>query len=516
MKRQQSFQGGVPKRPCLGQQFAIQPQGNQPHAGQWSSNNTHLQSYAPEQLTPQPYYYNNSYSYNYNNYNNNNNNITGLPSNNTLNGYGSQMDFNRVQSPLTQLAPQKLAPQQLALQQLVPQQLAPAQLAPAQLAPPPSLPPHFTGFNTSSDMTFKGDSINGNVFPSHTVGLSNYPLHINNTTQGQKNASVSYPVSKPLDQIDTYQRFGEPQPSQHVTKTTRMHFPINTTGPQIEWNIPSQAPFQLPESYGTRPCAPSLARKRSNVKSVDTFGLDMVKIGQARSRKSSKSSVVEIKNPSTPSPATEKPSNPIPEIQMLSDPISSRNGEQPPLIFLDTELNSLSPDDSLEIGFDTIKAYLALEEQSEAEEARQKKVREEEEEAKRLALAQAAEWVGSPSEYPAECYENLRLPGCEFRAHSICVGLPGREWFMKQGGGKIKGPLVVYAVGRQDSDGVEFKLVKSGCSVEEVMRGPEIQFSDVQLNANFSDMTESQVTRWSRYLLAAVPGVHDTMTKWTV
>ncbi|KAI0429898.1 hypothetical protein F5Y09DRAFT_356513 [Xylaria sp. FL1042] len=212
-------------------------------------------------------------------------------------------------------------------------------------------------------------------------------------------------------------------------------------------------------------------------------------------------------------PETEKPSDLICAIEKPLD-LGPKVQEQPVVIDLEVEaVGRLGPYDYLDHDLGAIKEFIVLEEERQAEEARQQKEREEEE-AARLAEV-AAQWVGDPCQYPAECHGNLRLPGCEYRAQAICVGTPGLEWFGKQDGTQAKGPLIVYAVAGPGGDGVEFKLVKAGCSVKEIMESTEVQFSDIWLNENFSDMDEKQVTRWSRYLLAAVPGVNDTITMWT-
>ncbi|KAI1174736.1 hypothetical protein F4777DRAFT_599231 [Nemania sp. FL0916] len=179
------------------------------------------------------------------------------------------------------------------------------------------------------------------------------------------------------------------------------------------------------------------------------------------------------------------------------------------------------------------------------------------------------EWPGAPSEYPAECHANLRLPGCQFRAHAICIGTPRLGYpyaypypsqlcprlpqsqlpqprppahiqdqnhhaqgqnHHTQGQNQAPRPeprKLVYATrasagnnnnnhndGNDRASGVVFRLVPSGASPGDVDAAPQIAFVDVRLNANFEGMCELDVRRWTRYLLAAVPGVDDAVTMW--
>ncbi len=502
MKRslQPSSQGSLPKRHCQAQQFAMETQGNQPQTSQWPSNNMHPQSYIPQQPAQRYCYYSNNIV----------NNVISVPPNNAFDGYGSLTQFTTAQP--------------------APIQPAPTQLVRAQLGRAQVPPPQFTAFNMNLEMTLGGGCINSNTFPHHVTHGSSYPFHMNIATQSQQSVNVSSQVPQPPALLDLYQRAWESQPIPPVVDSIRTPLAINTAPrPPPGWNIPRKEPFLIPATYAPRP---RVARKKRSALE-DKVGLDLVKIAQSKSMKSSKPHI-KTANPPTPIPEIEMASNTSPgnqESPSLASPevcsedpipISSSSqvqhpmgsGGKPQYKTNQPQIGASDPVpyESLDYGLDAIKEYLALEEKREAEEAQQKQQREEEEKAQQLT--QAPEWVGDPSRYPAECYEDLRLPGCEFRAQAICVGLPGPEWFRKYGENRAYGRLVVYAVRQPGSDEVEFKLVEPGPSVQEVMQGPEIQFGDIRLNANFSDMNEEQVTRWSRYLLAAVPGIDDTTTMW--
>ncbi|KAI0487088.1 hypothetical protein F4859DRAFT_468143 [Xylaria cf. heliscus] len=172
-----------------------------------------------------------------------------------------------------------------------------------------------------------------------------------------------------------------------------------------------------------------------------------------------------------------------------------------------------SPDRDAEIKTSMAEVAKHLEglkhEEAEAKLAQAEKEREEQEKNQ----VEAFEWPGDVSGYPAECFANLRLPGCEFRAYAIYVGsprpgLPRNEYKVPP-----KGRLVVFAA-RGANDGVEFKLAEPHSTPQEVTQASRIQFSDIHLNANFSDMDERRVIRWTQYLLDAVPGTNDSVTMW--
>ncbi|KAI0814044.1 hypothetical protein GGR55DRAFT_701782 [Xylaria sp. FL0064] len=566
MDRQQFFQGETPKRPRLSRPLPTAVQGNQPQVGHGSSNNPELQGYIPRY-------------YNYNNpSHSSNNNVAALPPNNVINSYGAPMMF-----PQAQLSPTLPMPTS-------------TQPAPAQLVPEPSFQLQHTEYNT---ITQGGSPVTGNIFPSHSAHTSNQQFQMNITAQGQQDASRDYSFTQLSEQLYTSQQpWTSHQSHPAGNNTVRLPFARNAPQPQQAWNIPRQAPFPIPESYGTEPYRPAIGRKRAATE--DAVGVDMVQLGRPKRRKVSKprsktkaasTAVRGTKNTPIPIPKAMTTSTPVPETRTTPIPIpdskatptfvsniqgaptpgpepaldfaptpdtetittpslsseveaiirildfeptsypepekspyptpttekplgpSSEVEVQPAGIGLETEARCPGAYDHLDYNLGAIKDFITYDEKHQAEEARQQKEKEEE----LACISQVtAQWAaGDPSQYPAECYENLRLPGCEYRAQAICVGTPSFEWFLKQDEVYAGGPLVIYAMARLDGDGVEFKLVKPGSSIKEVMESAEVQFSDIWLDENFSDMSEKQITRWTRYLLAAVPGVNDTITMWT-
>ncbi|KAI1274893.1 hypothetical protein F5Y07DRAFT_409637 [Xylaria sp. FL0933] len=564
MDRQQFYQGEAPKRPHLSRPLPTAVQRNQPQVGHGPSNNPQLQGYIPR----------------YHDYNNpshsSNNNIAALPPNNVINSYGAPMMFAQAQLSPTLPMPTSTQP------------------APAQPVPEPSFQLQHAEYNA---ITQGGGSVTGNIFPSHPAHTSNQQFQMNTTAQNQQSASRDYGSTQLPEQLYTSQQPWTSHQSQPAANNTiRLPFARNTPQPQQAWNIPRQAPFPIPESYGTEPYRPVTGRKRAATE--DAVGVDMVQLGQPKRKKASKprsktkaasTAVRGTKNTPVPVPKAVTTSTPVPETratpipnphikatptlvpeiqaapasgpelvldfsptpetESITTPSLSSEVEavvrildfeptpysetkkssyptpatgkplgpspeveaQPAVIGLETQVSRPGSYNHLEHNLGAIKDFITYE-KHQAEEARQQK--EKEEELARISQV-TTQWAASdPSQYPAECYENLRLPGCEYRAQAICVGTPGFEWYLKQDGVHVGGPLVIYAVARPDGDGVEFKLTKPGSSMREVMESAAVQFSDIWLNEDFSDMSEKQVTRWTRYLLAAVPGVNDTITMW--
>ncbi|KAI0188539.1 hypothetical protein F4808DRAFT_446208 [Astrocystis sublimbata] len=168
-------------------------------------------------------------------------------------------------------------------------------------------------------------------------------------------------------------------------------------------------------------------------------------------------------------------------------------------------------------GLGPMVQYLRDAKQQEAKEAwehEQRKIAEREAERQQ---AKVFELYDGTSGYPAECYMHLQLPGCEHRAHAICVGRPrhelARDRYRSLSLPSKDGRLLVYATCCENG-GIGFKIAEAGSTPDEVLQGPTIDFGDIKLNADFSDMNEQKVVRWSRYLLAAVPGHNDTIPQW--
>ncbi|KAI0005744.1 hypothetical protein F4779DRAFT_620887 [Xylariaceae sp. FL0662B] len=142
---------------------------------------------------------------------------------------------------------------------------------------------------------------------------------------------------------------------------------------------------------------------------------------------------------------------------------------------------------------------------------------EQEAERKRMEAEREATdfvWVGDTSAYPAESYDDLQLPNCEYRAKAIHVGTPLAD---PRRPGLHQNPRVgVYALRPRGSKSVQLRIGRGEWSPSQIEReGPMIHFSQVKLNAYFRGMSERQVVLWVRHLLATVPGQNDTLLKWT-
>lgn len=152
-------------------------------------------------------------------------------------------------------------------------------------------------------------------------------------------------------------------------------------------------------------------------------------------------------------------------------------------------------------GLDIISAFLA---QSAAEEAQQQQqaalaAQQEEEEAARHQQQQQTPyeaWHGNPSHFTAEQMEPMRLPGCEYRATAVCVGLPNAAWFEArareaEAAGTRRARWVVHAVrDAADQNGVVFRAAETGSTAQEVETAREIAFGDVNLNCYFEGLGE--------------------------
>ncbi|TGJ84593.1 hypothetical protein E0Z10_g4178 [Xylaria hypoxylon] len=493
MKRQQSFQDKPSKRRCPAQQLAMEAQGNQPQVNQWPSNSGQPWGYFPQQPTQQHYYYNTD---------NSSNNTTAFLPNNC---YGATGEFASMQyAPIQYTPPMQYCPMQFTPAQLPPAQLPSAQLPSARLARVQITPEQIKAFSSHLNMTGGGDYTSNNILPPHPTHVPNYPVDRNITTQNiQPNISQFCPIPQPQYQFEAPQQRLEPRrPFRCSVDMPGMPTGINATyNPPIGGNIPGKVPIHIPEHYRPGSVAPAI--KRNPSKSQDTYGVDLTTLHRPQP-------IVDLTTLSRPEPTvdltTTGRSKPTPQneertntVSQFQNPPGSRENQQGKT----NHLQRKTPDPYDGLG--PIVDWLKVEKQHEIE-SEKERIEKEREEAERLA--QATQWSGDQSEYPAECYEHLRLPGCEFRAQAICVGSPRPEWL------RAKGRLVVYAVRRPNSDGVEFKLVKSGSSVKEVMESPEILFRDISLSGRFSDMDELKVAQWSRYLLAAVPGTADSLTMW--
>ncbi|KAI0202086.1 hypothetical protein F4808DRAFT_421818 [Astrocystis sublimbata] len=201
-----------------------------------------------------------------------------------------------------------------------------------------------------------------------------------------------------------------------------------------------------------------------------------------------------IKRPSDPSPELHA-SLAIPTSRVQpSDTVDHPEPAEAPLAGPDLE------------GLGPMVQYLRDAKQQEAKEAwehEQRKIAEREAERQQ---AKVFELYDGTSGYPAECYMHLQLPGCEHRAHAICVGRPrhelARDRYRSLSLPSKDGRLLVYATCCENG-GIGFKIAEAGSTPDEVLQGPTIDFGDIKLNADFSDMNEQKVVRHN-----------DTIPQW--
>ncbi|KAI0202087.1 hypothetical protein F4808DRAFT_421819 [Astrocystis sublimbata] len=174
-----------------------------------------------------------------------------------------------------------------------------------------------------------------------------------------------------------------------------------------------------------------------------------------------------IKRPSDPSPELHAslaiPTKPEQRVQP-SDTVDHPEPAEAPLAGPDLE------------GLGPMVQYLRDAKQQEAKEAGE-------------ATGQVFELYDGTSGYPAECYMHLQLPGCEHRAHAICVGRPrhelARDRYRSLSLPSKDGRLLVYATCCENG-GIGFKIAEAGSTPDEVLQGPTIDFGDIKLNADFS------------------------------
>ncbi|KAI1198965.1 hypothetical protein F5X97DRAFT_342283 [Nemania serpens] len=488
MKRQQSSQEGSAKRHCPTRHFAMEMQRNQVQLDQLASgptNNTQPWSCPPQQLSPQL-----DWSSNYN-ININNGNTIMYP-NNMIAGYPTPTPF-----------PMQLGPIQQGLIHQGSIQQAPIQQGQMQPEPIPFTPIEATSFLGVFNQTFT---------PNFVENIDWAPT--NHVFQGPQGAMNEFYPALPQQQsqFQFNQQLWTPGPA--LLDPGNMPRPpigqaVNTapTSSIIGRNIPRRAPFFPPASRRTM-------RPKGHV-SKDAVGVDITKIGQPQP-------------PTLPTPSPEKsqaavipplPVYAVPESTVvhnngpcIRDTTRDQPGQEPQHEEHPAERgrpnsidNPVVIDDDLE-GLAPVKEFLERAKQDEAAGQAEKAPEDKQPE---------IEWYGDPAQYDAECYEHLRTPGCGYRAQGICVGWPRPEFLREQGQTPKPGRWVVYAVRcPRNKGGIVLRVAKPGLTIEEVMSGYDVQFGDIHLNVNFEDMDEKQVLRWSRYLLNAVPGVDDSITKW--
>ncbi|KAI1742346.1 hypothetical protein F4680DRAFT_463861 [Xylaria scruposa] len=404
-----------------------------------------------------------------------------LQENNITNGWNELMQPTPLQSTL--LKPTS-------------SQFYPLQCVPADSKPTPFTMAQFTAKPT--DVNTKPNMTLGVHSPSNNFPLS-YPTHVSDFVserglpmQKQWNSEALCNPAKP-NQAVVQTKQHEPMPNQLKRSMTAVS--VNAKD-----NTSSTSKFSAHEAQVPNPSKRQRQTAKDRQPQDNSDRVDLV-------RKTTSTIQVPIPRLPIPSPVIKAPLAPVkPSTQSSQLPIiKETKGNIVPSKVLNYE-------DTPRTGLEELQRYLKVLEQRETEAkiAQREKEREEAENQR----AKAFEWPGDPSEYPAECFASIRLPGCEFRAHAICIGAPRPGLPLNKYNVYPKRRMVVYAV-RQGSDGVEFKIVEPHSTPEQVMQASRIPFRDIKLNTDFSDMDEARVIRWSRYLLNAVPGQNDSVTMWS-
>ncbi|KAI1131401.1 hypothetical protein F5Y10DRAFT_233590 [Nemania abortiva] len=541
MKRQQSSQGGVPKRHCPAQQrqpFAPGMQGNQPQMSQLitsSSNSYQVQEIqAPQQPAQQQGYYRHTY-------NNNFNSAAFMQPNSMVNNFQIPQQFSHAhysrgyfipapftsthftQAPFARTAANQ-APVTTAAS--TPGQLSPPMPSPATLTQAQS-----TCFDMSLDIASINDAIRFSV--QHPGDMTGFYHTQQQPSQPRKPRQPQRVISPPVIQ---------PNASKPPVNITASMLPNGTTPPPQ--NIPAKVPLQLPEGYELR----AWVRKATNdLKDIcchqakDARGVDLTQLGKPKPSKSlsprpePKISPVTHATPPLESAAPERPALPSPggpgEVRPVAQPVAQpiaqpvvqpaarpaaqrkarpviQPAAQPAASVNPVVSRPSNPAPPVDLGgLEAIKAFLDASKEEEAKAVKANKT--DNSNSKPIDIPGPFDMTG----YPAECYNNIRLPGCPFRAEAICIG--GRYTLVRDRNGvERRKRWIMYGVRRPDSDDVEFKLVEPGSTIGEILKSPETQLQDVQLNCNFADMSPQMIVQWVRYLLAAVPRVDDAVVVW--
>ncbi|KAI1115601.1 hypothetical protein F5Y14DRAFT_449956 [Nemania sp. NC0429] len=486
-KRQQSFQGGSAKRHCPTQQSAREMQRAPAQLDQSASGPSNSQPWSyPPQVNPLP---ERPSAYNININTTNGNSNTFMHPNSMITSRHTPTPRQMQQGSIQQ------GPRQQGQMQAQPMQLAPLETP---------------GFKDGFNQTFA---------PTQSMGW--YPTnHIIQAPQGAMSESYSPRPQQP-NQFQFNQQLWttRPAPLNRAMSRPPIGEAVNTGSGTLatQRNTPQRASLPLAQTRSTS--------RRTRHVSKDAAGVDTTGSGQPQPSVPPTPSLQTDKAPEGSSQLDSAAPESAGDQAGQNQQHEERRAEVPrpnsidnPVVIDDTDdsnseecarindsHNPVVVDDN-QGGLALLKEYLAR--------ARQDDVTKEAETAtedKRPDIR----WYGDPAQFPPECFEILRTKACQFRARAICVGWPGPKYAEEHG--EIRGSLrwVVYAVHeRYNIDNIIFKVAKSGLSVPEVMDGLDIQFSDIRLNVNFEDMDERMVVKWTKYLLNAVPGYDDTITKW--
>ncbi|KAI0415973.1 hypothetical protein F5X98DRAFT_388409 [Xylaria grammica] len=562
MKRQQSFHNMPPKRHCPSPQVTLGSREHQYQVSPWSSNGGQLQGHLPQQPVEQSYYHSNNISNNIinngiNSSTNNsiNHNINAFLPNNSFYGFmggSAPMQHTPIQHTPVQHTPVQYTPIQYPPVQYPPVQYTPQQYTPQQFTPHQFTPAQLESVTMTPYIEFGNGGINNNTMSSCIPNIQNNSFETNYTTQNQHGVSQFCPVPQPPSRPGTEQRLWEPQQTfRCAANMPGTSANVNTThSTHTGGNIPNKVPIELPECYAPGPCI--LAVRGERPESQDADGFDLTAIGRrepaAKSKEQPKTGPI-MKEEQRQPPQSHKPKNPQKPVeekrrkttscQTAPEPGSSQSGsgdnppqsdskDSPPKSDSENNLprpgpknNPSSPNltDNLpqsdltyahlgKLGIvakwlDEQKLYKAL-----MEEERKEKEREEEEQRIR-----ALQQLGNISEYGANCCFHLPRLAPGSRILAIYVGSPRPEWIRAQGAADAGKRWEVHAMRRPRSNGVEYKLVESGASVEQMMESPTFRFSDIQLDTNFARMKKQTVAEWVLYLLDAMTEKAGSGTK---
>ncbi|KAI0195277.1 hypothetical protein EV127DRAFT_508807 [Xylaria flabelliformis] len=499
----QSIQGSVlSKQYCPSHQFApptpiLQPPMSQ--TGQYLYDNNQIYGGLTEQPARNSCYYNNINSSNtHNNYYSSNYNYTSSTNNSAANQNIGLLQDNNISYGWNK--PMQHTPSQFTLEKPTYSQSVPSQCVPANFNSAPFTAAQFTinptdintNPNTALRVNYPGNNVSSS-YPTHVpdfVSERGFPMQNQWTSEALRNSAKP---NQPAFNIQQY----EPRPSPPENRMTAVSVNAknDTSCTSLRHSRLSACEKQVPN--------PPKRRRQTVKRRQPQYDNDLVDLVG----KTTRTPQVPTQRLPTPKPVTNAtPTLFKPTTQSAQLPITKETqGDIVPYKVSNYE-------DTLETGFGELSKHLRELEQQEAKAKMAQREKEREEAEKQRA--EAFEWPGNPSEYPAECFANMRLPGCEFRAHAIYIGSPRPGLSLNRYNVHPKGRLVVYAV-RQGRDGVEFKLVEPHSTPKQVMQASTIRFEDIKLSTDFSDMNEPKVIRWSRYLLDAVPGQNDSVTMWS-
>jgi hypothetical protein len=415
----------------------------------------------------------------------------------------------------------------------------------------PPLPESADYFNSSASQ-FGLDDATG-TFPHANTFMEGW---VHDFMMGKEsNADGHRPIPQPYEQPGHLAINQQPRPNLNgdlldiTTQGRHIGMGLNTPPQPIAVNIPTMPPFQSSPQFVYRPDLAARKPSRATAaKAKDKNNLDLfnIQLYDQTPRPPVTSppdiKVTPITPPFIPPKPPKRPAKNLAAkkgVTVRTRGVTPRNPTPPAKV---VEGGESAPVSEPQGGIASLIQYIYGEEEERARaaagtkkelesEAREAQARAKEEqrimeERKKEEVgasgqrADSIEWPGDPSEYPVECYQDLQLPGCEFRRVAICVGKPRPGWLRERRIQQNRTPtlreglIVVFAVPRRGASGVEFRLKRISDSVQDIERNEEIHFVDIELNSQFSGMNEPLVVRWCGYLLGEIPGINNSTTMW--